>query len=208
MAGPALASREEGSLDSWLARGLSTPASLVSPVRPHKDVEAKKKRLNEQDSTRRRVRRAPTRSRGAPCRCGACPSLEKGQAAQRGPARGVAVGEGGELAPDSLSLSARCCGPCGPVLGAAGGGHTKGRLLQAACSPCPPGHYCSSPGLASPSGLCSPGFFCLSGALVPNGSLGDLTGGPCPAGTPGAGLGRWGRASSKAACHPDRRQGP
>nr|KAF6427833.1 hypothetical protein HJG63_008321 [Rousettus aegyptiacus] len=53
---------------------------------------------------------------------------------------------------------------------------------EAACSPCPPGHYCSSPGLASPSGLCSPGFFCLSGALIPNGSLGDSTGGPCPAG--------------------------
>lgn len=111
MAGPTLASREEGSPDSWLARGFSTPASLVSPVRPHKDMEAKKKRLNEQDSTRRRVRRAPTRSRGALCRCGACPSLEKGQAAQRGPARGVAVGEGGELAPDSLSR-----GPFSPLL--------------------------------------------------------------------------------------------
>lgn len=43
MAGPTLASREEGSPDSWLARGLSTPASLVSPVRPRKDVEAKEK---------------------------------------------------------------------------------------------------------------------------------------------------------------------
>ncbi|XP_055735232.1 keratinocyte proline-rich protein-like [Salvelinus fontinalis] len=28
------------------------------------------------------------------------------------------------------------------------------------CSPCPPGHYCSIEGLASPSGLCAAGFYC------------------------------------------------
>ncbi|XP_010632162.1 multiple epidermal growth factor-like domains protein 11 [Fukomys damarensis] len=53
---------------------------------------------------------------------------------------------------------------------------------EAACSLCPPGHYCGSAGLTHPSGLCSEGFFCLGGAITPNKSLEDRTGGPCPAG--------------------------
>ncbi|XP_070437007.1 multiple epidermal growth factor-like domains protein 11 isoform X2 [Equus przewalskii] len=76
------------------------------------------------------------------------------------------------------------------------------------CSPCPPGHYCSSAGLASPSGLCSTGFFCLSGALVPNGSLGDQAGGPCPTGTLVAGLRGAGEVGNEQTPRLPPRQGP
>lgn len=67
-----------------------------------------------------------------------------------------------------------------------------GCLLQAACSPCPPGHFCSSTGLTSPSGTCHTGFFCLGGALDPQGLLREQTGGPCPTGT-------WGPEEEKRA---------
>lgn len=58
----------------------------------------------------------------------------------------------------------------------------QGCFPQASCSPCLPGHYCGSSGLIHPSGPCSEGFFCLRGAITPNRSLEDRTGGPCPAG--------------------------
>lgn len=68
---------------------------------------------------------------------------------------------------------------------AAPGAASLGCLHQAACSPCPPGHFCSTTGLTSPSGPCLAGFFCRGGALDPHGSLGEQAGGPCPAGTQG-----------------------
>lgn len=38
--------------------------------------------------------------------------------------------------------------------------YPTGGLSIDSCSPCPPGHYCSIEGLASPSGLCAAGFYC------------------------------------------------
>ena len=35
---------------------------------------------------------------------------------------------------------------------------------DSACLSCPPGQYCSSPGLSTPSGNCSAGFFCTGGS--------------------------------------------
>lgn len=37
---------------------------------------------------------------------------------------------------------------------------TVGGVSMESCSACPAGHYCSSEGLASPSGPCSAGFYC------------------------------------------------
>ncbi|XP_047248691.1 ABC transporter G family member 25-like [Girardinichthys multiradiatus] len=36
---------------------------------------------------------------------------------------------------------------------------------KSGCELCPPGRYCSSSGLASPSGVCSPGYFCIQGSV-------------------------------------------
>ncbi|KAG8141531.1 hypothetical protein E2320_007142, partial [Naja naja] len=49
------------------------------------------------------------------------------------------------------------------------------------CQNCPPGKYCSSPGLAGPTGDCAAGFWCKGGAHVPNPTDG-VSGQPCPAG--------------------------
>ncbi|KAL7981551.1 hypothetical protein Chor_005639 [Crotalus horridus] len=49
------------------------------------------------------------------------------------------------------------------------------------CQNCPPGKYCSSPGLAAPTGDCAAGFWCKGGAHVPNPDDG-VSGQPCPAG--------------------------
>lgn len=37
---------------------------------------------------------------------------------------------------------------------------TVGGVSMESCIACPAGHYCSSEGLASPSGPCSAGFYC------------------------------------------------
>ncbi|KAJ6656075.1 hypothetical protein lerEdw1_004481 [Lerista edwardsae] len=49
------------------------------------------------------------------------------------------------------------------------------------CLSCPPGKFCSSPGLAAPTGDCSAGFWCKRGAQVPNPEDG-VSGVLCPPG--------------------------
>ncbi|XP_038155551.1 uncharacterized protein LOC119792815 [Cyprinodon tularosa] len=49
------------------------------------------------------------------------------------------------------------------------------------CELCPPGRYCSSSGLAAPSGVCSPGFLCIQGSVSSQPEEGP-TGRPCSAG--------------------------
>ncbi|XP_028563977.2 uncharacterized protein LOC114585457 [Podarcis muralis] len=49
------------------------------------------------------------------------------------------------------------------------------------CQNCPPGKFCSSPGLAAPTGDCSAGFWCKEGARTPNPTDG-VSGLPCPRG--------------------------
>ncbi|XP_032352703.1 multiple epidermal growth factor-like domains protein 6 [Camelus ferus] len=48
--------------------------------------------------------------------------------------------------------------------------------------PCPPGYFCATSGLSTPSGPCQGGYFCAEGAASPAPEDG-LTGGPCPPGT-------------------------
>lgn len=55
-------------------------------------------------------------------------------------------------------------------------------FLQDECVLCSPGHYCDTPGLTAPKGECWEGFYCSQGALLPNSSIRDPKGGPCPAG--------------------------
>ncbi|XP_039224464.1 multiple epidermal growth factor-like domains protein 6 [Crotalus tigris] len=40
--------------------------------------------------------------------------------------------------------------------------------LETSCIACPPGYYCSSVGLSSPSGPCLAGYYCLPGATSPS----------------------------------------
>lgn len=52
---------------------------------------------------------------------------------------------------------------------------------SSACLPCPPGFYCFSPGLDSPTGPCLPGFYCSGSSTTPtpdDGIMGNL----CPPG--------------------------
>ncbi|XP_060107674.1 multiple epidermal growth factor-like domains protein 6 [Heteronotia binoei] len=49
------------------------------------------------------------------------------------------------------------------------------------CQSCPPGKFCSSPGLAAPTGDCSEGFWCKGGARIPN-PMDGVSGAPCPPG--------------------------
>ncbi|KAJ7990480.1 hypothetical protein DPEC_G00300750 [Dallia pectoralis] len=65
---------------------------------------------------------------------------------------------------------------------------TEGRSSQTDCSPCPPGFYCNSAALTSPSGPCMSGHFCSGGATGPapvSQSFGDVcpSGHYCPDGT-------------------------
>ncbi|KAM8904697.1 uncharacterized protein AB9W97_008232 isoform 6-T6 [Spinachia spinachia] len=75
-----------------------------------------------------------------------------------------------------------------------------GAVSVKACRPCLPGHYCSEPGLSSPSGPCNPGFYCIEGSatstpigntsgdstspspLPGDSTPGQFTGSVCPAG--------------------------
>ncbi|KAM8927608.1 uncharacterized protein RCH25_007839 [Pelodytes ibericus] len=68
-----------------------------------------------------------------------------------------------------------------PVLCAAGTFSDRFMLTtEAQCILCPPGHYCDSAGLSSPTGLCLPGFYCGLGvsSSAPTGE----NGGECPVG--------------------------
>ncbi|CAK7320737.1 hypothetical protein VULLAG_LOCUS22832 [Vulpes lagopus] len=47
--------------------------------------------------------------------------------------------------------------------------------------PCPPGSFCATSGLSTPSGPCQAGYFCAEGAVSPAPEDG-LTGAPCPPG--------------------------
>ncbi|XP_061576515.1 uncharacterized protein si:ch211-286b4.4 [Cololabis saira] len=53
-----------------------------------------------------------------------------------------------------------------------------------ACTPCPPGVYCSTYGASTPQGLCLQGYFCEGGATdpTPESSESFPKNGPCPAG--------------------------
>ncbi|XP_026534414.1 neurogenic locus notch homolog protein 4-like [Notechis scutatus] len=50
------------------------------------------------------------------------------------------------------------------------------------CSPCVPGHFCNTPGLAAPTGPCQEGFFCILGSMFSNPLTTSQSGGPCPQG--------------------------
>ncbi|XP_077985305.1 uncharacterized protein LOC144439945 [Glandiceps talaboti] len=50
------------------------------------------------------------------------------------------------------------------------------------CTDCDLGQYCGSANLTQPTGPCDPGFYCLTGAIYPNPTGDDSTGGPCPIG--------------------------
>ncbi|CAI5693753.1 unnamed protein product [Oreochromis niloticus] len=50
------------------------------------------------------------------------------------------------------------------------------------CEFCPPGRYCSSSGLAAPTGVCSAGYLCIQGSVSPQ-PEDDPTGGHCSAGS-------------------------
>ncbi|KAM9734328.1 uncharacterized protein ACNS7B_016072 [Menidia menidia] len=55
------------------------------------------------------------------------------------------------------------------------------------CEPCAPGWYCSSSGLAAPTGVCSPGYLCIQGSVSPQPEEGPTgrrcsTGSYCPQG--------------------------
>lgn len=58
-------------------------------------------------------------------------------------------------------------------------GNFSGLTDGSECTPCPPGYYCSTPGLLEPTGPCSPGYYCDGGADRPNPSHG---GDICPSG--------------------------
>jgi len=49
------------------------------------------------------------------------------------------------------------------------------------CISCPPGYYCNSTGLVSPTDLCNPGYFCANQAYLPN-PIDGVTGNICPPG--------------------------
>nr|XP_020649902.1 multiple epidermal growth factor-like domains protein 11 [Pogona vitticeps] len=49
------------------------------------------------------------------------------------------------------------------------------------CQSCPPGKFCSSPGLAAPTGDCTAGYWCKTGAQVHN-PVDGVSGHPCPPG--------------------------
>ncbi|XP_071958738.1 uncharacterized protein [Antedon mediterranea] len=51
---------------------------------------------------------------------------------------------------------------------------------ESECESCDPGYYCGTVNLTQPQGQCDSGFFCTSGAIYPNPTGGDSTGGPCP----------------------------
>ncbi|XP_030258688.1 zonadhesin isoform X7 [Sparus aurata] len=53
---------------------------------------------------------------------------------------------------------------------------------KSGCELCPPGRYCSSPGLAAPTGVCSPGYLCIHGSASAQPEEGP-TGGRCSAGS-------------------------
>ncbi|KAG7455700.1 SCO-spondin-like isoform X1, partial [Solea senegalensis] len=52
---------------------------------------------------------------------------------------------------------------------------------KSGCELCSPGRYCSSPGLASPTGVCSPGYICVHGSVSAQ-PVEGTTGGRCSAG--------------------------
>ncbi|XP_076147240.1 uncharacterized protein LOC143131472 [Alosa pseudoharengus] len=82
----------------------------------------------------------------------------------------------GHFCPIGTALPLPC--PAGTL------GQMPGALSQASCSPCPTGHYCSSPGSSQPQGMCEQGFFCQGGASrpAPQPSAETPQNGPCPAG--------------------------
>ncbi|XP_042595999.1 uncharacterized protein LOC122139872 [Cyprinus carpio] len=57
----------------------------------------------------------------------------------------------------------------------------EGLQSQLDCSPCPPGFYCNTSALISPTGPCSAGHFCSSGATEPA-PVSQMYGDICPAG--------------------------
>uniref|UniRef100_A0A286XEQ6 Uncharacterized protein n=1 Tax=Cavia porcellus TaxID=10141 RepID=A0A286XEQ6_CAVPO len=48
-------------------------------------------------------------------------------------------------------------------------------------TPCPPGSFCATPGLSTPSGPCQAGYFCAGGSASPA-PEDEVTGAPCPPG--------------------------
>ncbi|XP_036928145.1 uncharacterized protein LOC119004899 isoform X4 [Acanthopagrus latus] len=61
-------------------------------------------------------------------------------------------------------------------------GRQMGLSNKSGCELCPPGRYCSSPGLAAPTGVCSPGYLCIHGSASAQPEEGP-TGGRCSAGS-------------------------
>ncbi|XP_074535628.1 uncharacterized protein LOC141797844 [Halichoeres trimaculatus] len=57
-----------------------------------------------------------------------------------------------------------------------------GLSSKSGCELCPPGRYCSSSGLAAPTGLCSPGYLCIHGSESAQPEEGP-TGGRCSPGS-------------------------
>ncbi|KAA8594284.1 hypothetical protein FQN60_005118, partial [Etheostoma spectabile] len=57
-----------------------------------------------------------------------------------------------------------------------------GLTNKSGCELCPPGRYCSSSGLAAPTGVCSPGYLCIHGSVSAQPEEGP-TGGRCSAGS-------------------------
>ncbi|XP_033971267.1 zonadhesin-like [Trematomus bernacchii] len=53
---------------------------------------------------------------------------------------------------------------------------------KSGCALCPPGRYCSSSGLAAPTGVCSPGYLCIHGSVSAQPEEGP-TGGRCSPGS-------------------------
>lgn len=51
----------------------------------------------------------------------------------------------------------------------------QGAVSVEVCRSCLPGHYCSAPGLSSPSGPCNPGFYCIQGSRTAT-PMGDTSG--------------------------------
>ena len=60
----------------------------------------------------------------------------------------------------------------------------EGAAASAECLDCPPGSYCSTPGLSAPTGLCTLGFYCEGGNVSPTPATAVCAiGFYCPAGS-------------------------
>ncbi|XP_075695378.1 uncharacterized protein LOC142661742 isoform X2 [Rhinoderma darwinii] len=138
-----------------------------------------------------------TRAQGClPCPPGMYCS-EWGSGAVSGPCQPGFFCTGGSLVPNPTgNLNESFGGPCpvghfcpagsgAPIPCPSGSFSDRSNLsMESHCAPCPPGYYCSSVGLHSPTGLCLAGYYCSLGvsSSAPTGELFTGEGGCCPQG--------------------------